>query len=103
MKVFFMLVSIVWSLQAMNMEHADHTFDGNSKTVHAVGTVKSIADECQFIRIFHEPIADLKWPAMNMKFEVAETSLCNGISEGDKVQFDFVYENGKTTLIKIQK
>jgi len=103
MKVFIVLLSLIVSLNAMNMEHDDHSADSTSKKVQAIGTIKSIGEGCRFMRIFHEPIADLKWPAMNMKFDVAEPSLCSGIAEGDKVHFDFVYQNGKTTVTKIQK
>lgn len=73
------------------------------KTVHATGKVKSIAEDHTSIRIFHDPIAELKWPAMNMPFEVANHELVHGLQTGDKVSFEFIQKEGKNVITKIEK
>ncbi len=38
----------------------------------------------------HEPMPALKWPAMTMPFQLADTTLAQGLKKGQAVQFGFV-------------
>ncbi|HZF70285.1 copper-binding protein [Sulfuricurvum sp.] len=73
------------------------------KTIHGTGKVKSIANDHKSVRIFHDPITELKWPAMNMPFEVDNQELLHGLKEGDKVSFEFIQKEGKNVITKIEK
>jgi Cu(I)/Ag(I) efflux system membrane fusion protein/cobalt-zinc-cadmium efflux system membrane fusion protein len=58
------------------------------------GTIEEIDAKANTLTIRHEPVASLKWPAMTMDFNVANTALLQGLKTGSKVNFEFV-ERGK--------
>jgi Cu/Ag efflux protein CusF len=89
----------------MGDEHFDHASSKivAEETIHASGTVKSIADNHESLRIFHDPIPELKWPSMNMQFEVIDHDLTHPLEVGDRVNFEFVQKDGKYIIIKMAK
>lgn len=102
----FLLIAF-FSLSAFGMGDEYHDYHENAtvavESVHARGTVKSIAENHESIRIFHEPIAKLKWPAMNMQFEVMDHDLTHSLNVGDTIEFDFIQKEGKNIIVKIMK
>ncbi|MDO9055400.1 MAG: copper-binding protein [Sulfuricurvum sp.] len=108
MKIFSLAVLAVFSLSplmGMGDEHQNHISSStiSEQTFHSSGTVKSIAQNHESIRIFHNPIPELKWPAMNMEFDVIDHDLTHPLEVGDKVDFEFVQKEGKNIIIKIKK
>jgi Cu/Ag efflux protein CusF len=94
--------------QDMKMGHKQHNHSSSSTTVstvtiHASGTVKSISQDHTMIRIFHDPIPELKWPAMNMEFEVIDHDLTHPLESGDRVKFEFIQKDGKNVIMKMSK
>lgn len=73
------------------------------KSYKTVGVVKKIQDGGAAMNIFHEPIAELKWPSMNMKFEIKDPSASQNVKVGDKIAFEFVKEKDKYVVTKIEK
>lgn len=67
------------------------------------GKVKSIAEDHMSLRIFHDPIPELKWPAMNMTFDVVDHDLTHPLEAGDTVRFEFIRKDGKQIITKISK
>jgi len=68
-------------MNGMNMSKAtDEHADG-------VGVIKAIDTSAATITISHEPIRAFNWPAMNMKFKVADPKLLGAVQVGNKVQF----------------
>ena len=63
----------------------------------AVGVVQQVKPEEGKVKISHEPIAALGWPAMTMYFRVKDKAVLEGIAAGDKVRFDL--EKGATGLV----
>jgi len=57
----------------------------------AVGKVTSVkkGGETASITIDHEPVPELKWPAMTMAFNVASPDLLKDVRKGDAVAFQF--------------
>lgn len=70
---------------------------------HGTGKVKSIEEERTSLRIFHDPIPELKWPAMNMTFDVVDRDLTHPLEVGDTVRFEFIRKDGKQIITKISK
>ncbi|MDP3464324.1 MAG: copper-binding protein [Sulfuricurvum sp.] len=103
--VCYALLVFVTISSAMGDEHHDHSSPATvtEQTVHASGTVKSIADNHESVRIFHDPIPVLKWPSMNMQFEVIDHDLTHPLEVGDRVNFEFVQKEGKNIIVKINK
>lgn len=90
---------------AMGDEHRDHRQHSmvSEQTIHASGTVKSLAPNHESLRIFHDPIPELKWPAMNMPFEVIDHELTHPLEVGDRVNFEFVQKDGKHIIVRMKK
>lgn len=96
------LVSPV-SVVAMGDEYHDRQATVVEQTISASGTVKSIASDHMSLRIFHNPISALNWPAMNMPFDVADPELVSSLRVGDKINFDFVQKEGSNVIVKIRR
>lgn len=103
--ILMVILGSVSPSMAMGDEHHDHSQNGvvTEKTVRASGTVKSIAQNHETLRIFHDPIPELKWPAMNMQFEVIDHELTHPLQVGDRVNFEFVQKEGKNIIVKMAK
>jgi Cu(I)/Ag(I) efflux system periplasmic protein CusF len=74
---------------------ADHKPQG----VHAaVGIVKKLDAKAGTATIAHEPVKELKWPAMTMPFKVQDKASLDKLGEGRKVEFEFE-QRGKDYVI----
>jgi RND family efflux transporter MFP subunit len=56
----------------------------------AAGTVESYDPKTGAVSITHGPVASLKWPAMTMEFQLANSSLAAQTRPGAKIDFEFV-------------
>ncbi len=85
--------------------HSSHAVAAEStqQMYSGSGKVKSIADDHMSLRIFHDPIPELKWPAMNMKFDVVDHDLTHPLEVGDTIRFEFYQKDGKQIITKIAK
>jgi Cu(I)/Ag(I) efflux system protein CusF len=90
---------MVWGMDMS--EHSNTAM--SEQTIHASGTVKQIADNHESLRIFHDPIPALKWPSMNMPFEVIDHELTHPLSVGDRVDFEFIQKDGKNIILRMKK
>jgi Cu(I)/Ag(I) efflux system protein CusF len=71
--------------------------DGAQAAASAVGVVQQVKPAEGKVKISHEPIAALGWPAMTMYFRVKDKSVLEGIAAGDKVNFEL--EKGAAGLV----
>ena len=55
------------------------------------GIIKSVSRST--VKIAHEPIAAIAWPAMTMDFKLAKDDLRTGLAPGVKVEFTFINAN----------
>lgn len=93
------------SLFAIGDEYHNHSpvSADVTQTIKAAGTVKSIAPNHESLRIFHDPIPALNWPAMNMPFDVVDHELTHPLEVGDKVNFEFIQKEGKNIIVRMKK
>lgn len=87
----------------MEHDHASHAAAEAQESVEASGVVKAIVKEEKTIRIFHDPIPLLRWPAMTMVFDVSDPAMMEGISVGDRISFQFTRNGSKNTIVKIMR
>lgn len=100
----YMVLNVGNAAFAMGDEHNHHENTAVSeKTIHATGTVKQIAQNHESLRIFHDPIPELKWPSMNMPFEVIDHELTHPLEVGDRVSFEFIQKEGKSIIVRMKK
>ena len=62
-------------------------------------TVKKVDAKAGSVTLAHEPVASLNWPSMTMGFKVKESALLNKLTEGKRVDVEFVQE-GKDYVIQ---
>ena len=56
----------------------------------AKGTVEAVERKGGIVKINHEAIPSLKWPAMTMEFQVKDRALLRSVERGQAVEFDLV-------------
>ena len=87
------------------MDHSAHmgmmqgeSAQASQNAVAAKGVVKSVDMKSGKVTISHEPIPELKWPAMTMRFTVRDPKMVECVKAGDKVTFTFVQEGTLSVL-----
>ena len=69
----------------------------------ASGKIKSFDHESKIISIKHDRISRIAMPTMPMVFQVPDTSVLNGVENGQNVNFTFtINRRGKYLLSAIQ-
>jgi Cu(I)/Ag(I) efflux system protein CusF len=69
------------------------------KSYTAQGKVVAVDKAAGKVKLKHEAIPELEWPAMTMVFAVADKSQLDAVKAGDQVEFQFVKANGGAPLI----
>jgi Cu(I)/Ag(I) efflux system protein CusF len=67
-------------------------------TYSTAGIVHTIDRQAGQVKLTHEPIPELKWPKMTMRFVVEDPAVLERMKEGARIEFDFV-QTGKGYLI----
>ena len=62
-------------------------------------TVKKVDAKAGSVTLAHEPVASLNWPSMTMGLKVKDSALLNKLTEGKRVEVEFVQE-GKDYVIQ---
>lgn len=68
-----------------------------------MGVIKSIDSQRRLITIAHDPVKELKWPAMTMEFMVLDESLLSGLKPGDKIHFGFMSMGNHSCVYEVMK
>ena len=72
----------------------------NAQAVHKTkATVKKVDAKAGSVTLAHEPVASLNWPAMTMGFRVKDSALLSELTEGKRVEVEFV-QDGKDYVIQ---
>ena len=78
-------------LFAGNDHHHHHGHGGGDdaygQTADGVGELLSVAEDGGSVVLHHEPIRELRWPAMTMELALADPDLAAGLGEGVPVRF----------------
>lgn len=70
-----------------------------NKSYTAKGEVVAMDKAAGKVKLKHEAVPELEWPAMTMFFTVTVKSQLDAIKTGDQVEFQFVKANGGAPLI----
>jgi Cu(I)/Ag(I) efflux system protein CusF len=92
----FTFISFV-SPAIANEEH--HQKTEAQKTYSGKGEVIVVDMAAGKIKLKHEAIPELDWPAMTMFIPVSDKSKLDGLKVGDKIEFQFVKSPGSSPLI----
>ena len=70
-----------------------------AKTTHvAMAVVKKADPKAGTVTLAHEPVKSMNWPAMTMAFKVKDKMLFDKLTEGKKVEVEFV-QDGKDYIV----
>ena len=65
----------------------------------ALGVVQQVDRGASAVTVAHEPVAPLNWPAMTMRFKVADAALFERLQPGGRIAFEFVGEDGGYRIV----
>ena len=65
--------------------------------------VAFVAAAANRIKINHETMPPLKWPPLRRGFQARDPALLQGISKGDKVEFEIVRMGDQYRVTRIEK
>jgi len=68
----------------------------------AAGIVKSVDAKTGTVTFDHEAVASMKWPAMTMTFKADDPKLVQGLTTGQKVNFEFTQRGKDYVLTSIK-
>lgn len=88
-------------ISAPAFAHSGENHAATPQSAEGQGVIKSIDAKTLTVTIQHGPIAALKWPAMTMKFKVANAEVLKGFSAGAKVHFVLQNVAGKPVVTAI--
>lgn len=73
-----------------------------AQTAEARGTVQSVDAKGGRVKIAHEAIKSLGWPAMTMDFDVTDETMLGQLKPGQQVVFTFVQRQGRFLITSIK-
>lgn len=68
----------------------------------AMGTVKKVDAKAGVVTLAHEPVKTMNWPAMTMGFKVKDKMLMDKLTDGKKVEFEFMQEDKDYVLTGVK-
>lgn len=92
------------SAQAMkDMDMKNMPMKSDPARAHkATGVVKSVDVKNGAVTLAHDPVASMKWPAMTMAFKADDPQLVQGLTAGQKVEFEFTQRGKDYVLTSIK-
>lgn len=88
---------------SMHMEPGTSMGQAPASAISVAGVVRQIKPEAGKIKIAHEPIAALHWPAMTMDFRVKDKAMLKEVSAGDKITFELGRDASGLVITRIEK
>ena len=76
--------------------------DEGSQVHTAVGIVKETDTAERTVTLAHGAVESLGWPAMTMKFQVADKQLLENLSKGKTVEFDIVKRGNAYVIVDVR-
>jgi Cu(I)/Ag(I) efflux system protein CusF len=83
-------------MEQMNKESS------SAMTAQSVGVITAIDMKKHVLTLHHEAIPTIKWPSMTMEFKVADPALLNGLTVGEKVDFELKAEGDNYIIIAVK-
>jgi len=101
MKRFLIMISVAFGLVTMNAYASDYTQTtiDIQKSYTVKGVVVAIDKVAIKVKLKHEAIPELNWPAMTMFFSLADKSQLETLVVGNKVEFQLIKTSSGMPLI----
>jgi Cu/Ag efflux protein CusF len=87
--VFVLAVAFAQPGLAAEQDHGDHqSADQAGPAVKLHGVINSVNATAGRVNITHDPVPELKWPAMKMNFKAHDAELLKDLKPGMTVDFE---------------
>lgn len=93
------LIAAAMLAQYQSAAAADTTAQAQPAEAQGIGVVKTKDEQNRTVTLAHDPIEGFHWPAMTMKFKVANPAILQDIAPGTKVQFTLRGKDMNTTVL----
>ena len=81
----------------------DKPVAGSEATVHkTTAVVKSVDATNGKVKLAHEPVKSLNWPAMTMNFGVKDPALFDKLTPGKKVEIEFIQQGSSSVVTGVK-
>jgi Cu(I)/Ag(I) efflux system protein CusF len=102
--MLFLALMPLASAQAMkDMDMKNMPMKSDTASAHkATGVVRSVDAKNGTVTLAHDPVASMKWPAMTMAFKADDPKLVQGLTTGQKVEFEFTQRGKDYVLTSIK-
>lgn len=81
----FLTLSLMLAAVPVMAHEAHH--GGDAMTAEGQGVLKGIDTGASTVTLNHEPIPELRWPAMEMDLPLRDAEMASGFEAGDAVRF----------------
>lgn len=90
------------SMDMKGMSNKPHTNGPEAATHKTTAVVKGIDAASGKVKLAHEPVKSLNWPAMTMGFSVKDPALLDKLVVGKKVEVEFVQQGSDYVITAVQ-
>jgi Cu(I)/Ag(I) efflux system protein CusF len=88
---------------AQSASMSDKPAAGSEATIHkTTALVKSVDAANGKVKLAHEPVKSLNWPAMTMNFAVKDPALFDKLTPGKKVEIEFVQQGSSSVVTAVK-
>ncbi|MGH9955270.1 MAG: copper-binding protein [Nitrososphaeraceae archaeon] len=84
------------------MGNKPHANGPEAATHKTTAVVKGIDAASGTVKLAHEPVKSLNWPAMTMGFSVKDKTLFDKLAIGQKVEVEFVQQGSDYVITAVQ-
>lgn len=91
-----------YTIAVDNMEVPATSKKQQAKKTAGKGTVVSTDEKKGIAVLKHEPMPDLGWPAMTMRFKVEDKASLKGLNKGDQIEFSLQTEGDDYLITEIK-
>jgi len=101
--VLILIFSIPGLPFAQSTSMSDKPAAGSEAAVHkTTALVKSVDAANGRVKLAHEPVKSLNWPAMTMNFAVKDPSLFDKLTPGKKVEIEFIQQGSSSVVTAVK-
>lgn len=100
--LFLFSAPLAWA-ESSSHDHHGHGAQAMPMVIETTGEVRGLTAKSGQIKLRHEAIPALGWPAMVMSFKAQDRKLLNGLKVGDAVAFSFVSGEAGHVVTAIRK
>jgi Cu/Ag efflux protein CusF len=101
--IVFAAAPVVLAQGTKDMDMKNMPMKADTTATHkATGVVKSVDPKNSTVTFDHGPVASMKWPAMTMAFKADDPKLVQGLTPGQKVNFEFTQRGKDYVLTSIK-